>query len=475
VQSNSLYRKLVPGAPPHRRTEGDEPKSEDFQRRVAAIRPTMDADVVPAGLQAPRLVSSCAGSIDRILFCFPNWSTTSQDLIAGYVSVIRALRVGTHFIVVHHESARPVIQSWFEGAGHPSANVTYAPLPDYVGLTDWAEDAYVALADHGSGAPFLMEPWEFRRAGDALIADAVENHSEVRATQAPLIFQGGNCLVGDGFWMMGRDYFADTMDLLQGNRAPVNLPAGPAEPFVRNLYTRYLDSSRRLVLIGTQKAIPIADYIGSRSGNQFYLDIPTSGVGTFQPIFHIDMFLTLVGADSSGRFQVLVGSPALADQRLGTRSPFALQDVYDRIASELVQAGLAVRRNPIVHQPSLGRTYALSELQAIASTPEGAALAGAVKELIAAGAGGTTVIQVRSWHHITWNNCLVENSATAGKHVYLPTFGYAPHANLAVLDADMEALWTELGFTVHRLGNFNAFAERQGVVHCIKKYINRGS
>jgi len=38
----------------------------------------------------------------------------------------------------------------------------------------------------------------------------------------------------------------------------------------------------------------------------------------------------------------------------------------------------------------------------------------------------------------------------------------------------MGALWEELGFTVHPLGDFNAFAERQGVVHCIKKYMRRG-
>jgi hypothetical protein len=39
----------------------------------------------------------------------------------------------------------------------------------------------------------------------------------------------------------------------------------------------------------------------------------------------------------------------------------------------------------------------------------------------------------------------------------------------------MKTLWESLGFTVHQLGDFNPFAERQGVVHCIKKYIQRGT
>ena len=64
----------------------------------------------------------------------------------------------------------------------------------------------------------------FPRAGDALIADAVEEHTEIRASGAPLVFQGGNCLVGDDFWLLGTDYFADTLDLLAGPRPPVTVP-----------------------------------------------------------------------------------------------------------------------------------------------------------------------------------------------------------------------------------------------------------
>jgi hypothetical protein len=56
----------------------------------------------------------------------------------------------------------------------------------------------------------------------------------------------------------------------------------------------------------------------------------------------------------------------------------------------------------------------------------------------------------------------------------MPTFGYGRRGDLKAIDREMKRLWTELGFTVHALGDFNAFAERQGVVHCIKKYLQRG-
>lgn len=58
--------------------------------------------------------------------------------------------------------------------------------------------------------------------------------------------------------------------------------------------------------------------------------------------------------------------------------------------------------------------------------------------------------------------------------MYLPTFGHGPNEDLAAVDSYMKELWTELGFAVHMLADFNPFASRQGVVHCIKKYLRRG-
>jgi hypothetical protein len=469
MAGRSIYRVLVPDAPRHRRTEADDPHGPEQASRAAAVR-----KVVP-GLQAPSLVSSFDGSIDRILFCFPAWAVASPELVAAYTSVIGALRTGTRFIVVHHPSVRPAVEKWFTAAGHRLENVDLVPVPDFVLITDWAEDAYVSLKDAADGADYLMEPWSFLRAGDALIADAVEEHTGIKASGSPLIFQGGNCLVGGDFWFLGTDYFADTVALLTDPSTPVPVPTGsdPAA-LARQLFSNYVEHRRKLILVGTRKPIPLRAYVGTREGEAYYLDIPAGGAGTFQPIFHIDMFITLVGLDD-GRFQVLVGSPALADERLGTSSPFALAEVYDGIAKDLEQQGFLVTRNPLVHRRTLGRTYELRELRAISEQPDGEILSPAVAELAAAGAADTTKVRIRDWHHITWNNCLVENSTRTGKHVYLPTFGHGRQADLAPLDAQMQSLWEDLGFTAHMLGDFNPFAERQGVVHCIKKYVDRGA
>ncbi len=74
MAGRSLYRTLVPDAPLHRRTEADTPRLSPS--RAAAAR-----QVVP-GLQAPSLVSSFDGSIDRILFCFPSWAVAEPSLVA---------------------------------------------------------------------------------------------------------------------------------------------------------------------------------------------------------------------------------------------------------------------------------------------------------------------------------------------------------------------------------------------------------
>lgn len=474
MPNNLIYHALVPDAPLHRRTEGDEFRYSLFTLRSKSNSFLLEKAIIP-GLQEPTLVSSFNGSIDRILFCFPSWAPKDPDLAQAYQSVISSLRIGTDFVVVHHESIKQSIEPWFATVGHKPENVLFVSMPDYVSLTDWAEDAYVSLKDSADGSGYLMEPWEFKRAGDALIADAVEDFSDIRASKAPLIFQGGNCLIGSDFWMLGKDYFADTIELFQGQRPPVEIPEGKSvDDFAKELFKKYVDKNRKLLVIGTKKPIPIREYIGTKSGNEFYLDVAAGGAGTFQPIFHIDMFISLVGINSQGKFEVLVGSPALADKMLGTKSPFALDDVYDSIAKSLSDLGFSVKRNPLVHQPTVGRSFTLAKLKEIAAQPGYESLMSAVKELSGAGATDTSTVNIRDWHHITWNNCLVENSVSKGKHVYLPTFGYEPYADLKPIDVEMRSIWESLGFTVHLLGDFNKFAKRQGVVHCIKKYLTRG-
>ena len=471
--NKSLFNTLVPEAAPYRRTDSDRPVTANLDFRRESGRLLKQRELIP-GLQVPSLVSSYDGRIDQILLSIPAWAVEDPAMTSGYRSLIAALRPGTRFVVVHSEGTAEEVLAWFTDAGHSADSVDLVALPSYVSFTVWAEDGYVALMDQADDSTYLMEPWEFPRAGDALIADAVSDSLPIRSQQAPLIFQGGNCLIGDTFWLLGRDYFADTLTVLRGQRPPVVQPESMSLPdFATQLYTDYVDRERRLILVGTTREIPLRALRGLRRGDQYFLDIATDGAGTYQPIFHIDMFITLLGPGADGVFEVMVGDPSMADDILGAQSPWALADVYDAVANDLAGEGFTVHRNPLVHWPTVTQTLSLGELTRIAGLPNNEELVPAVRELRQAGAADDTDVTVRTWHHITWNNCLVENSEATGRQVYMPTFGYADKASLVAIDDRMEQIWGERGFEVHRLADFNAFAERQGVVHCIKKYLER--
>ena len=130
-------------------------------------------DLIP-GLQTPSLVSSYDGRIDQVLLSIPAWAVEDPAMSDGYRSVIAALRPDTRFVVVHSEGTVETVLAWFTDAGHAVDHVDLVALPNYVSFTVWAEDGYVALVDQADDSTYLMEPWEFPRAGDALIADAVE-------------------------------------------------------------------------------------------------------------------------------------------------------------------------------------------------------------------------------------------------------------------------------------------------------------
>jgi hypothetical protein len=114
-----------------------------------------------------------------------------------------------------------------------------------------------------------------------------------------------------------------------------------------------------------------------------------------------------------------------------------MQRVFDDIASQLKAAGFDVIRNP------LPLIYMDDEAR-----------------------------RERLWYFATSNNALVQNAPA--KHVWLPTYGHGNWPELQATDRANAKIWTDLGFDVHPLGDFHAFAENLGAVHCIKKYLERG-
>jgi hypothetical protein len=475
--SKALFLEAFPSPDLRPRTMGDPKPAVPVHalRKLSRAFSMVESVRGRTPLTKPSLISTYEGAIKTLLLSIPSYVHDDPAYEIGYTSLLATLPVGTTFVVVHHVSSASKTKAMFLAAKH-DPNCTYVPMPDHVNFTVWAEDAYVGATDELSGDTYLLEPLEFLRSGDALIADYVEDNTTVRNLQTPLIFQGGNCLVGDDFWLMGMDYALDTINrsAQYGAIDPEGKTLDQLLDWVKSMFKKHVDAKRELHLVGTKKHLPDRRRpVATKEGNDVILDFAYDGIGDGQPIFHIDMFVSLLGRIAGGKFLIAVGSPKLASQALGQpQYKYGLDEAFDDIADDLQARGFAVDRVPLPLANRSGRDVSLAGIEkAYSDDPE---LARAlVAELRGLSAKDSTKIKTRHWYFATASNCLVQRSASAGDAVWLPTYGHGNNAALATIDNEVAKFWKSHNFSVNLLGDFHAFAQALGAVHCIKKYLER--
>ncbi len=382
----------------------------------------------------------------------PVYERTYGDLLAG-------LPATTDVTIVAHPKVVREITAVADARRSPSASTTIVRAPASVAFSVWAEDAFVVVDDLDRRPPvtFLLEPERFPRVGDFQLAELVATATPMETAQSPLHFQGGNILIGDDFVLVGADYLDDSRAVLEASGSVEDFPftgsARAREDFVKRLFREQFDPARTFHF---PSATPTgrADSAVLEIDGERWLETVDAGRGGRQPIFHIDMFLSLAGRAGGGRgakYQVLVGDPGLADRTLGWE-PVAhnLQGEFDAVANQLRRQGFSVRRTPL--------PYVSVDLR------------GAFEVVV--DGQPVEVVGERLWYFATSNNCLVQIDGRS-KDVWLPTYGHAPFEELAAIDAVHRRTWESLGFTVHQLGDFHLFAMRLGALHCIKKYLAR--
>lgn len=388
----------------------------------------------------PRIVSSAHGAIDHVLLTYPRYVRGQLSYEAVYADLLAKLPQRTEVTIFVHPEVKGDLER-VVAQTRDGATTNLVPAPDFLNFTVWAEDPYVVLedTDPASRAVYLMEPFTFNRSGDALIAERVAQASPFQSGQSPLYFQGGNVLIGDDFVLLGVDYLFDTLETFRSSGA-VSIPAG-RDPFdyVTGLFRRTFGEDRDLMFPGTRLTVPQQQEATITVDGEEWTEVRYLGTGERQPIFHIDMLISLAGRSSDGRYRLLVGSPAEGDRVLGRpASPFAMHEIFDDVASRLEAEGFEVLRSP------LPITYVDYPGE-----------------------------RVREWYFATSNNCLVEIDGDS-RRVWLPTYGHGPWEELAATDQANRGIWEDLGFEVTLLGDFNVFAQNLGAVHCIKKYLARG-
>jgi len=116
--------------------------------------------------------------------------------------------------------------------------------------------------------------------------------------------------------------------------------------FVNRLYRDTFDPLRAVKYVGTKLPIPQEQTREFKLGGKTWTEVLYAGTGVAQPIFHIDMFISLAGRGKSGKYRALVGSPVMADSIL-KRPPIAhaLSEVFDDIVRQLQRLGFEVIRN----------------------------------------------------------------------------------------------------------------------------------
>jgi hypothetical protein len=411
-------------------------------RRAAVTTRAFEVTVKRPTPEQPRIVSSAHGAIRHVLFCYPSYAGGDDIYRDVFVDLFRQLPGSVELTIVAHASVVADLERTVQ-AERPDATTTIVEAPNYLHYTVWAEDPYVVVEDAapGSSRRFLVEPFTFPRAGDSVVADLVAEASDIQSTQSPLFFQGGNVLIGDDFVLIGVDYLFETLDTFLRYRPVLGMPTDQpgAQDFIVELFRQTFDRERDLFFAGTRLRVPATDSRPVLIDGEEWTEVLFAGTGHHQPIFHIDMFLSLAGRGPSGRYRLLVGSPAEADRLLDRPSvAHGMNEGFDDVARQLEAQGFEIIRNPLpltfVDDPN-------------------------AKE--------------RFWYFATSNNCLVQIDGTEGDHVWLPTYGHGAWSDLAVTDEANRAIWEGLGFTVHQLADFNVFAQNLGSVHCIKKYLAR--
>jgi hypothetical protein len=387
----------------------------------------------------PSLVATAAGSIARLLLTIPSYAViggAANPYGVVYRDLLAKLPPSTELLILTHASAAGDVLEWLTAAKH-TAGAKVVETDDFLGFSVWAEDAYAVISDGARHA--FVEPAAFPRYGDALIADEVSRAGDLDLYQAPLHLQGGNVLIGDDFFFVGIDY-----PLLTFEEGILEAPTRAAEDeLLRGVYRRFLDGRRTFVPVGTTLPVPAAAQREFRLGGATWTEEIHAGnqPGTRQPIFHIDMFVSLAGRGDDGRYRVLVGDPREAARLTGEPlQAHAMAPVFDDVARDLGRRGYDVTRTP------LPLVYA--------DDPEA---------------------RVRSWYFATSNNVLVHAPAEERPSVFIPTYAHGPFADaLAATDRANAEIWEGLGYDVVALEDFHPFASNLGAAHCIKKYLARG-
>lgn len=292
----------------------------------------------------------------------------------------------------------------------------------------WAQDP-VFVATDASGSNILLSPNQASNFTTFFFGREVSLGTSMLEKTIPLIFQGGNLLNDDSTLYVGAD------DLLSATQSVFGKVDGETLPYMRSFYQKCF-GARQVVWVGDTTFSSVID------------DTPNFPGGQYQPVYHLDMFMTLGGIiEENGEEKELI---FVGEQQLVTDlSPNVLAQApvigrmgqaLDQAATQLQATRIKGRRTKIVRVP-----LPLYVLQAVDSGLEG--------------------------EYLSYNNCQMEITES-GKTIYLPAYPAKP---LSGYDEAAAEVFRANGFKVVWVqGHFvQSSIEAQYSLNCLTKILRR--
>lgn len=395
-----------------------------------------------------KVLSSYKGKIIELLFAIPGGFTSETTYWNPYKSIIAQFENTKIHILFQNLNDKEKVETEFD-----SHDINFIEVSPFIKFTDWVQDPFIVVPDNNGFS--IIEPYNFKRNFDMSLG------SNLGVTRAhfPIMFEGGNILVGDEDILIGFDSFINTNKLHNKFELLTNIGDNKLIDIFYHFYSKMFSSNNNpLKLVRSFEY-----YINKQDTNeiehgsyivndQFYAG---NEEGTSQPIFHIDMFITYFGEK-----KVLIGDPLMHTDLFTIPTNFPLptnynwitmSDVFNEIAEFLRLQNYTVKRCPM-------------PLMCIESV------------------GNSSNKINRDWFFASYNNCIVENYKNDAdehiKRVLLPTYGHDDSLNdwkeaLEQLDIKVQEIWQDLDYEVIPLGNFKPFAERLGGPHCLIKPLIR--
>ena len=388
-------------------------KLRHFTRRLETnsdtprVAPARSVPATPAGDDERALLSTAQGRIRHVFLVatrrMPGFDEGMLqrllNLSGGFDRISLAVHDG------EAEDFRSVVESLGLGA---KTEIIEAPAG--AALWPWAQDR-VAVFHNDNGVHVL----ECADAADYTGAAAAQALGTTNRATLDLPPPGGNVLVGGKICFVGADFGEGRID----TRRAIEVIA--CQPLERRGAARF--------------EIAPGDWTWRQD-----IDRSIAADGSRQPVFHLDMFMTLAGTTPEGMPRILLGDPVWASELIGLPLP----EGFPLKAFEQIDYGLRLRGYEVMRNPLPFIYY---------DDPDA---------------------KLREWFYASANNCWVECiDDHIGCRVFLPEYGFGAWPELKACDDVNAMLWEGLGFEVIRGGDFLPLADQLGSLNCVTRILER--